>query len=195
MAKRHLLNQKHYNIHSHPLWKLQVGESVQVQNQEGPLPRWWMKTGRVVETMGNKQYRVCLDESSRVMLRNRRFLRKILPVVGTPNNTPQELQALTQRQMPVDSETPCIEPDMMEVVNTDVDGGMADHTDMDVEENQHPIVQPSLSPVLRCTTRVIRPPRSRSPQMRGPAHYYSESSQQVTTKHRYYGHRRWGHGE
>ena len=39
MAKRHLLNQNHYNIHSHPLRELQVGESVQVQNQEGPLPR------------------------------------------------------------------------------------------------------------------------------------------------------------
>ena len=44
MAKRHLLNQKHYNIHSHPLQELQVGESEQVQNQEGPLPRRWMKT-------------------------------------------------------------------------------------------------------------------------------------------------------
>ena len=56
VAKRHLLNQKHYNIHNHPLQELQVGESVQVQNQKGPLPRRWMKTGRVVEKMGNKQY-------------------------------------------------------------------------------------------------------------------------------------------
>ena len=71
MAMRHLLNQKHYKIHSHPLRELQVGELVQVQNQEGPLPRRWMKTGRVVETMGNKQYRVRLDRSNRVTLRNR----------------------------------------------------------------------------------------------------------------------------
>ena len=49
MAKRHLLNQKHYNIYSHPLQELQVGKSMQVQNQEGPLPWQWMKTGRVVE--------------------------------------------------------------------------------------------------------------------------------------------------
>ena len=75
--------------------------------------------------------------------------------------------------MPVDSETPCIGPEMMEVVDTDVDRGMADHTDMEVEENQHPIIQPPPSPVLRCTTRVIRPPRSLSPQMQGLAHYYS----------------------
>ena len=129
MAKRHLLNQKHYNIHSHPLQELQVGESVHVQNQEGPLPWQWMKTGRVVETIGNKQYRVRLDGTNRVTLRNRRFLRKILPVVDTPNYTPQESQPLNQRQMPVDSETPCIEPEMMEVVDTDVDVGMAEHKD------------------------------------------------------------------
>ena len=175
MAKRHLLNQKHYNIHSHLLQELQVGESVQVQNQEGPLPWQWMKTTRVVKKMGNKQYRVRLDGSNRVTLRNRRFLRKILPVVDTPKYTPQA--------------------EMIEVVDTDVDRGMADHTDMEVEENQHPVVQPPPSPVLRCTTRVIRPPRSLSPQMRGPAHYYSESSQQVSTKHRYCGHRRGGHVE
>ena len=35
MAKRHVLNQKHYNIHSHPLRELQVGESVQVQKPRG----------------------------------------------------------------------------------------------------------------------------------------------------------------
>ena len=135
MAKRHLLNQKHYNIHSHPLWELQIGKSVQVLNQEGPLPWQWMTTGRVIETMWNKQYWVCLDRSNRVTLHNWRFLRKILPVVDTPNYTPQESQPLTQRQMPVDSETPCIEPEMMEVVDTDVNKGMADHTDMEVEEN------------------------------------------------------------
>ena len=123
MAKRHQLNQKHYNIHSHPLRELQVGKSVQVQNQERPLPRRWMKTGRVVETIGNKQYRVRLDGSNRVTMRNRRFLRKILPVVDISNNTPQESEPLTQRKMPVDSETPSIEPEMMEVVDTDVDRG------------------------------------------------------------------------
>ena len=81
---------------------------------------------------------------------------------GGGHYTPQESQPLTQRQMPVDSETPCIEPEMMAVVDTDADGGMADHSDMEVEENQHPIVQPPPSPVLRRTTRVIRPLRSLS---------------------------------
>ena len=138
----------------------------------------------------NGKQAIRLDGSNRVALRNRRFLRKILPVVDTPNYTPQESQPLIQRQMPIDCETPCIEPEMMEVVDTDVDRGMADHTDMEVEENQHPIVQPPPSPVLRRSTRIIRPPRSLSPQMRGPAHYYSESSQQATTKHMYCGHRR-----
>ena len=80
-----------------------------------------METGRVDEKMRNKQYRVRLNGSNRVTQRNRRFLRKILPVVDTSNYSPQESQPLIQRQMPVDNETPCIEPEMMEVVDTDVD--------------------------------------------------------------------------
>ena len=69
MAKRHLLNQKHYNIHSHPLRELQVGESVQVQNQEGPLPRRWMKTGRQWET-SNTRYVMTEATESRCVTGN-----------------------------------------------------------------------------------------------------------------------------
>lgn len=71
MAKRHMLNKEQYNMHSLPLQQLQVGESVQVKSQKRPYPQRWTKMGRVVETMGNRQYRIRLDGSGRITLRNR----------------------------------------------------------------------------------------------------------------------------
>lgn len=190
MAKRHVLNQRQYNTHSRPLQELQVGESVQVQNQEGPYPRRWTKTGRVVETMGNRQYRIRLDGSGRVTLRNRRFLRKILPVVDTPDYAPEQLnpQPPPHIPRPIENESPSDLPEMMEVDLTDYNEMATDHIDMEVEENQHP----PASPILRRSTRATRPPRPLSPTMRGPTHDYAESSRQVTTKQGHCGHRRGG---
>ena len=60
--------------------ELQVGDHVAVQNQTGPRPNKWEKTGLVVEKCDNRQYLVKLDGSGRCTLRNRRFLKKIEPV-------------------------------------------------------------------------------------------------------------------
>ena len=49
------------NMNSRPFRGLQAGESEQVQNQVRQYPRRWTKTGRVVETVGNKQYCIRLD--------------------------------------------------------------------------------------------------------------------------------------
>ena len=38
------------------------------------------KTGRIVETLGNRQNQIKVDGSNRITLRNRRFLKKISPV-------------------------------------------------------------------------------------------------------------------
>ena len=110
MLKRHQLNQKQYYMHSCSLQELQVGELVQVQNQEGPYLQRWMKTGRVVETMGNKQYHIQLDGCSRVTLRNSWFLWKILLVVDTPDYSPKQLPP--QKPMPIDSEPPGDTPEL-----------------------------------------------------------------------------------
>ena len=90
VAKRHLLNRKQYNMHICPRQELRVGVTVHVQNQEGPYPQWWTKTRRVVETMGNRQYHIRLDGSGRVSQRNCQFLRKILPVLDTPDYSPKQ---------------------------------------------------------------------------------------------------------
>ena len=59
---------------------LNIGDAVQIQNQEGNHPNKWMRTGIIVNALPHRQYQVIVDGSRRITLRNRRFLRKILPI-------------------------------------------------------------------------------------------------------------------
>ena len=56
---------------------LNVGDCVQIQNQAGNYPKKWYSTG---DSLPNRQYQIVVDGSRRATLRNRKFLRKILPV-------------------------------------------------------------------------------------------------------------------
>ena len=64
------------NQHAHPLPVLQCGDRVFVQNQTGPHPNKWDRSGVVVECHEFDQYTIKLDGTGRLSLRNRRFLRK-----------------------------------------------------------------------------------------------------------------------
>ena len=66
--------------HTKRLPPLRVGDFVRIQNQAGPHPLKWDKTGTVIEVRQFDQYIVKVDGSGRVTLRNRKFLRKYLPV-------------------------------------------------------------------------------------------------------------------
>ncbi|XP_077352448.1 uncharacterized protein LOC144001771 [Festucalex cinctus] len=73
--------------HSRPLRPLALGETVFIQNQMGPSPHKWDRSGVVVESLGHDQYRVKVDGSGRLTLRNRRFLRAFTPAapcIGQP---------------------------------------------------------------------------------------------------------------
>ena len=63
-----------------PLEPLDIGDSVQIQNQSGNHPTKWHNTGIISECLPNRQYRVIVDGSRRLTLRNRKFLRKIIPL-------------------------------------------------------------------------------------------------------------------
>ena len=69
--------------HSRPLRPLTIGERVFLQNQKGASPIKWDRSGTVVEAPGHDQYRVKVDGSGRLTLRNRRFLRAYTP--ATPS--------------------------------------------------------------------------------------------------------------
>ena len=81
------LRNRHQRLHniwserSRVLPPLRVGDYVRVQNQVGPMPRRWEKTGIVTEVRQFDQYLIKMDGSNRVSLRNRRFLRKYLPMI------------------------------------------------------------------------------------------------------------------
>ena len=70
--------------HTQRLPPLTVGDRVRIQNQTGLHPRKWDKTGRVIEVRQYDQYVIRIDGSGRATLRNRKFLRKYIPVYPNP---------------------------------------------------------------------------------------------------------------
>ena len=74
--------------HSRPLRPLALGEKVFLQNQQGPCPNKWDRSGVVVESPSHDQYRVKVDGSGRLTLRNRRFLWAYTP--ATPHTHTQQ---------------------------------------------------------------------------------------------------------
>lgn len=87
-AREEALRNRHQKIcerlteHTQSLPALKIGDCVRVQNQTGPHPKKWDKTGIVVEVRQFHQYIIRMDGSGRVTLRNRQFLRKYTPVVS-----------------------------------------------------------------------------------------------------------------
>ena len=63
---------------------LKVGQTVLVQNQTGNHPLQWDRRGVVMEVLPFRQYKVMLDGSRQLTLRNRKFLRAFTPVSPDP---------------------------------------------------------------------------------------------------------------
>ena len=81
LRNRHMKDSERLSEHTVNLPPLKVGDYVRIQNQVGPHPTKWDKTGIVIEVRQFHQYVVRVDGSGRVTLRNRRFLRKYTPAV------------------------------------------------------------------------------------------------------------------
>ena len=84
MAHRHQLGHEKWSEHVTKLPALKVGDKVFLQNQVGNHPRLWERTGTVVEVLQHDQYRVRVDGSGRVTLRNRKYLRLYIPFRSSP---------------------------------------------------------------------------------------------------------------
>ena len=81
LAKRNEKLVERYNQGTRPLTPLQARERVAMQDQKS---KRWTRTGSIVEVLPHRQYRVKMDGSGRVTLRNRRFLRATkLPAQGS----------------------------------------------------------------------------------------------------------------
>ena len=91
------------SAHTRILPPLTVGDCVRIQNQTGPSPTKWDKTGIVIEVRQFDQYVIRVDGSGRVTLRNRKFLRLYHPVLArapiatlpTPTTTATQYQPLS----------------------------------------------------------------------------------------------------
>ena len=81
LRDRHIKCAERLSISTKRLPPLVVGDKVRVQNQTGPQPLKWDRTGVIVEVRQFDQYVVRLDGSRRVTLRNRKFLRKYIPAL------------------------------------------------------------------------------------------------------------------
>ena len=80
LAKRYARQGEVWGEHTKELPKLALGTTVSVQNQHGTKPKYWDRTGTIVEVLPHQQYKVKMDGSGDVSLRNRRFLKKIIPI-------------------------------------------------------------------------------------------------------------------
>ena len=78
---RHMRAHERWSEHTKRLPPLQVGDHVRIQNQIGNFPKRWDKTGTVIEVRQFDQYAIKMHGSGRVTLRNRKFLRRYLPVI------------------------------------------------------------------------------------------------------------------
>ena len=81
LRNRHMKVSERLSEHTLSWPPLAVGDTVRIQNQVGPNPTKWDKTGIIVEVRQFDQYVVQVDGPGRVTLRNRKFLRKYIPVV------------------------------------------------------------------------------------------------------------------
>ena len=82
LRNRHMRCAENLTEHTKRLPPLAVGDHVRLQNQIGSYPHKWDKTGVVIEVRQYDQYVIRVDGSRRVTLRNRKFLRKYIPVIA-----------------------------------------------------------------------------------------------------------------
>ena len=84
LRNRHMKAHERLSEHTKRLPPLKVGDHVRIQNQTGPHPLKWDRTGIIIEVKQFDQYQVKVDGSNRTSLRNRKFLRKFIPAQTKP---------------------------------------------------------------------------------------------------------------
>ena len=83
LAKRNEKLAIEYNRTAHILSPLNVGDMIVLQNN---INKRWDRAGFIIEVLPNRQYKIRMQGSGRVTLRNRRFLKKVHSLFG-PSGT------------------------------------------------------------------------------------------------------------
>ena len=87
----HMKDPERWSEHTKRLPSLTGGNHVRIQNQTGPYPTKWDKTGVVIEVRQFDQYVIRVVGSGRMTTCNRKFLRKYIPVLTTPPSIVDDL--------------------------------------------------------------------------------------------------------
>ena len=83
LARRHTARKATLTEHTKTLAPLKLGMVVAVQNQTGNKPKRWDRSGVIVEVKEHEQYLIKMDGTGRPSLRNRQFLRPIIPYLSS----------------------------------------------------------------------------------------------------------------
>ena len=103
MKCRMIRNCERLDEHTRPLTPLHIGDQVLIQNQRGPHPTKWDKSGMIVDVKPYDQYLVKVDGSGRLTTRNRRFLCTFLPASLTVSSNPQQHSIAPHFRQPCDT--------------------------------------------------------------------------------------------
>ena len=82
LQKRHMISCERLSEQTKQLRPPILGDHVRIQNQTGPHPTKWDKTGLVIEVQQFDQYCHMCRWTGRVTSRNRKFLRKYEPYLS-----------------------------------------------------------------------------------------------------------------
>jgi len=87
LRHHHILQQDKWSKHTKALSPQKIGDNVRIQNQTSHHSNKWDWTGIVIEVYKFHQYLIRIDGSGRQTLRNRKFLRKYIPVYQPARRT------------------------------------------------------------------------------------------------------------
>ena len=183
LRTRHMKMHERLSLHTKRLPPLRVGDHVRVQNQTGRFPLKWDKTGIVVEVRQFDQYVVKIDGSNNSTIRNRKFLRKFIPLFNTPSprpifedmrlppghthqstTSPPSLQInpeVSSNQSPVEPDTrPPLIPNLPTVPQSPLPNpAPTDGASPPSDPGPSTSVPPAQPPALRRSTRTRQPPK------------------------------------
>ena len=100
--RRHFRNSERLDSGAKKLVDLAEGDTVYVQDQTGPSPKKWNKSGVVVQCLPYDSFLIKLDGSNNVTKRNRQFLRRYTPFLTEEKSTKMS----QQQPVPPGSQTP-----------------------------------------------------------------------------------------
>ena len=187
LRHRHIQQQEKWSEHTKPLPPLQVGDRVRIQNQTGLHPNKWDRTGTVIEVRQFHQYLIRVDGSGRQTLRNRKFLRKFVPMYQPPkrrsileditclppSRSPDRDDTTTLPSPPIQNPTPIPPEDQTSQAtptSSDIGAATPPYTPLPDTSNTQPAVEtmPSLAPDLTVNLTPEPRPLRRSLKVRNP---------------------------